>query len=402
MPELSQKQKLFRDFLINKLGFINDDFLSKYVDYLEVVSPRFKFLGAQPKIWDEGLKQFRPAVENNYNTYIETENYFIPEKFNSIDLLMTEVKIKKENKIKNVYNPNDYISATDISNFTYCPISYAIAKTYALEKLESAQIGTLEHEKKRLLDYISTPVKDRKFTAEEEFVEYGNNPFLDESNKYFFEDLKNSEIIYSGHDKNSTDKKYFKSSKGKFVGQPDYIFRNKINNFNFVVEEKYQFVPKDPSSFYHNNYTEEEETKIQNKRNSNTFFENHKNQLKSYIFGLNDQNFKYGYLVYWKYEMEGGCQNVISCKVLKITNSDENRNSLVAKWEELRITKTNKGGEFLLENRNPAKCANCVTNILCGHKTGRFKSYSIPYSTNFLKVYYAEFPKDLKKNSDDS
>lgn len=70
MTELSERQILFRDFLINKLGFINDDFLLKYLNYLEIVSPRFRILAAQEKIRDEDSGEFKPKFENPYTTYI--------------------------------------------------------------------------------------------------------------------------------------------------------------------------------------------------------------------------------------------------------------------------------------------------------------------------------------------
>lgn len=404
MIYLSYKQDLFKNYLIKKIGFIEDTFLNKYVVLLEMVSPRLKLLGKQKKIWSEEKQEYLPEKEDDYKKYIEKDNYFIPEKFNVIDLLNIELNIKKNSDYTLKTIQLDFISATDISNFTYCPVSYAISKTFELPKLETAILGTSQHEKQTLINYLR-PFKVTQYDCTNPFLVNTNevektlsfNPLLNEDNQLFFDELSKSSIIFYGHDSKESKNKYFKSVNGNFVGQPDYIFKKDTSNDIFVVEEKFQFLPKDPSNFEYNNYSYEDEQKIIKKRTNKTFFSNHINQLSSYIYGIGEYEIKYGYLVYWKYELDDGNPNIVACNVLRIDKTENGRKQIRETFINLKNLITNKGGIFDINTRVPAKCASCVSNLLCGHKTGRFNSFSIPYSKDYLKIYFTPFPEELKK-----
>jgi hypothetical protein len=400
MTNLSYKQELFKTYLIKKIGFIEDAFLNKYVSLLEMVSPKLKHLGKQKKIWSEEEQKFLPEKEDPYNKYIEKDNYFLPEKFNVIDLLNIELNIKKNSDYTLKPIQLNFISATDISNFTYCPVSFAISKTFELPKLESAILGTSQHEKQTLINYLR-PFKETEYIDLVNTIEVEKtlsfNPLLNDDNRIFFDELSKSSIVFYGHDGKESKNKYFKSVNGNFVGQPDYIFKNDTTNDIFVVEEKFQFLPKDPSTFDYSYYSNEEEQKIIKKRTSKTFFSNHINQLSSYIYGIGEYDIKYGYLVYWKYELDNGNPNIVACNVLRIDKTENGRQQIRETFINLKNLITNKGGVFDVNTRVPAKCASCVSNLLCGHKTGKFNSFSIPYSKDYIKVYFATFPEELKK-----
>jgi len=404
MSNLSEKQNLFKDYLIKKLGFIDDLFLKDYTKFLEIVSPRFKLLGKQKKIWNEEEQRYFPEKSNPFNQHIETENYFIPTDFNIIDLLNIELNIKKNSEYIQKEIQLAYISATDISNFTYCPVSFAISKTFELPKYESAILGTAQHEKQSLINYLQpfkikedVYIENQYLNTIEVEMTLDVNPLLTDENRFFFNELSGSSIVFYGHDSKEIKKSYFKSSKGNFVGQPDYIFRNNNTLDTFVVEEKFQFAAKNPFNSHHSDYSAEGVRQIINKRKSNDFFSNHKNQLRSYIYGINDYDIKYGYLVYWKYVLEYGKPKIIACNILRIDKTDKDRQKVRETFITIKDLITNKGSAFDLNTRNPAKCANCVSSLLCGHKTGKFTSFSIPYSKDYLKTYYTKFPEELKK-----
>lgn len=76
------------------------------------------------------------------------------------------------------------------------------------------------------------------------------------------------------------------------------------------------------------------------------------------------------------------------------------KEALRLKFKELSQAVKGNGGKFNKDERNPAKCASCIANLLCGHKTGQFEDYSIPYSLNYLKTYYAKFPEELRKDDE--
>jgi hypothetical protein len=326
-PALTCKQILFRDFLIQRLGFIKDKFLDLYLKTLELSAHKF----------------------NKKNTIINH--------------LTFEIKAKGEAQ----YNPknNNLISATDISNYTYCPVSYSISKTFNLPKIESAAHGTYLHEKHRIINYLTSI----EATRANNFPFKISNPFLNESNKSFFEDLNDSTLIYYSQDKN-----YF--IKGDYVGQPDYILKN---THHYIVEEKFQYQNRE-------------------ERHINSFYDNHINQVASYIYGIPDYNLAYGYLVYWKYYFDNGRPIIHTCYVTKIEKSNETLKNLKTAYINLKKFNTNKLQPFNITTRNPGKCANCISNLLCGHKTGRFDQLSIPYSQEYMKTYFAAFPKELKPN----
>jgi CRISPR/Cas system-associated exonuclease Cas4 (RecB family) len=248
-----------------------------------------------------------------------------------------------------------YVSATDISSFVFCPVSYCIKKSFNEdEPNEEAIIGTELHEENRLVGYVAGSKNKFEFTGS-----VTESKFYNSQNKDFFDDLRNSNINYVGH--NNTTKKYFKSSKGKFVGQPDYVFTNR-NGENFIVEEKYRNLKKELRSLR----------------------DNHKAQLASYIIGLDELKANYGYLVYWYYSYEDNKRYVKKCVAFRIDKSESDQQ--IIRYAYKNIVNLNAGHNYSFNNSelDANKCANCIVRKFCGHKTGRLNKVSIPYS----KEYY--------------
>lgn len=402
MSALSHKQRLFKNYLLKKLGFLDDEFLKNYISILEKISPRFSILGKKRKIWNEEDQRFYPENIDVNKKYIEKENYFIPEKFNIIDLLNIELNIKKNKDYICKKIQLETISATDISNYTYCPISFAISKTFELPKYESSIIGTSLHNENTLINYLQA-FKDSHLgllNAPQKiltgrYLDRYLNRYQDEYNQIFFDELKQSSIIFHGHNSLETTK-YFKSKIGNYVGQPDYIFKNESSNNFFVVEEKFQYIPSSPS-FHNKNITDEEIDNIEKKRKGKPFSSNHINQLKSYLYGINEYELKYGFLLYWLYQLDNGNQSISSCKVLRIEKTEKGREEIREVFINIKNLINNKEEKFDIKLRVPSKCASCVSNLLCGHKLGNFNSFTIPYSNRFLKTYFSPFPEELIK-----
>ncbi len=392
------RREIFLSYLVKKIGFNHDTFLEDYLRYLSLNIPKLKQLGRKNKILDGIYTHVEDPKPNT--EYFDMGDYYIPKRFSIIDYLLIEIKIKKKSEFKLKEKSLKYISATDLANFTFCPISFAISSSFELPKYEAAILGTSQHEKNRLLYYLKPDkvsefyAKGEKNTAAQNGIEHSYNEYLNSDNEHFFNDVSNSSILFFGHNDNEIEKKYFKSHKGLYIGQPDYIFKNEISNNIYVVEEKFQFTPKDPSSYYY--ITEEEGLRIEKKRARKVFFDNHINQLSSYIYGIHDYEIEYGYLVYWKYELHNKTPKIISCNVLKIARSENGKKNIQNVYSDLRHAINKGGGDFDVSKRLPAKCAGCVSNILCGHKTGRFSNYKIPYSLEHLKPLFIPFPEELK------
>lgn len=260
--------------------------------------------------------------------------------------------------IKDFYiqNPRlDYITASDISSYVFCPASYCIKKTFSeVEENEEALIGTELHKKNRLLSLFENN-KSKSTTSGNELEE----DFYTIYNKDFFDDIKSSTIMYVGH--NESSEKYFVSNKGRFFGQPDYVFTNNRGE-NFIVEEKFRSIKKEIRSLR----------------------ENHKAQLTSYIIGLNKFEAKYGYLVYWYYVYERGRKYVSKCTVFRIDRSDSDQLEMRKIYKD--IIKLNDGSVFSFDisRIEGQKCANCIVKNFCGHKTGRLNEISLPYDIRYF------------------
>lgn len=374
--DLSDRQEIYKNYLVDRLGFIKDTFLSKYLKKLYFSAISFRYLGALPI---EYTVDSNEIIEKD--GYIIKHELYVPKKFSIIDFLDKEFKTKISFDF--TLRPlSVLISASDIANFTFCPVSYSISKTFFINKIDSAIIGSVFHEEKILLKYYNEMnwlnVANNDISKDSEYL------FINNFNKFFFDDINSSRIIYSGHD-NNTERKYFINSKGGYSGQPDYIFQNKDSEF-FVVEEKFQF---------HNNLSVDFNPNLK-------FYSNHKNQLLSYLHGIHDYPLNYGYLVYWSYDMNYGIPTLHHCNVLKLIKSDDSKIHLNSIFLDIKKFQSSSTIDFDLQLRNPNKCANCVCGLLCGHKTGRYNTLSYPYSETFLRTFPAPFPKELKRYKTDS
>ena len=161
--------------------------------------------------------------------YKDNGAFFEIESFSIFNYLQLEIKIKEHGLYDLITLNSDYISASDIANFTYCPVSFAISKSIKSKTLSSAQIGLELHETSIINSMISSESKKEKTVNNSDEISY------DENFKNLNDLLKNCEVLYSGHSQ-SEKIKYFKSLKGNFIGQPDFILRNKITNKIFVLD----------------------------------------------------------------------------------------------------------------------------------------------------------------------
>ncbi len=404
----SEKQFALIKFFLLKLNFleeefsINDSFTKKYLDNLNKTYTQFKNIG---NCTDE--KSLMPYFKYSYDG-----NIYRIDEFTLINYLQLELKIKESKDFIIQNNVNLKItSATDIANYTYCPVSYSISKSFTTKKIESAEIGTEKHSD----SYINKLVKEKsEYTGETKNADFEYNEFdlnYDENFIELKELLKDYEILYSGHNENVV--KYFKNDKGNFVGQPDFILKNIITNEIIVVEEKYQFIPSVIKDYSHNYYdsTKAAEAEItyerimkgiNEKRNKNYFYKNHINQVKSYLYGISEYPINNAILIYWKYEIKENMKIVTKCYFKKIDKSQEkiDRDELNDIFKQIK--KVNTDGKINFNFKNPLKCAACVNNFLCGHKTGKFEYFTIPYKLEFIEINNkVPFPDILKKTKDD-
>ena len=350
---------------MKKLGFEESDFRNQYIKYLTEIVFIHKGLAAiEEKDWD---------YTNPKLFYYSDGEMFLPEEFNIVDFLIQEYRYKKNNEFKPLTNKSNYISATDLANYTYCPIGYSIGCTYETPKNYLAEIGTSKHEEHRLINAFKPSKENDELASKKDFLQF----FQNDETKEFISDIEYSNVIFSGHDKNK--EKYFINESKGFIGQPDYIFINNENKY-FIVEEKF---------------------KRNKDSNQNFFFRNHKVQLAAYIYYIEKYKIDYGYLVYWLYENYGTSVSIEKCKVLKISRTQSAEDFLNNAFSNVLSFKTKKYIDINISDLNPKKCANCVYVLLCGHKNKRRNQVTIPYQSSYFSLYYAKYPEILKKEVND-
>lgn len=335
MP-LSKNQKAFRDHLLKQLGFTEGEILDSFC---RAVDSRYDGETHEVTFKDKKLDKWITAQVA----------------FTIIDLLMDELNIRKQKKRIDKASVTSTISATDLAAYTFCPASYAIAKTFVVESTEEMDRGTEQHERQWLLNDTFQAFRQ----SDEHSV---MDRYITRDNSAFFRELKESKLIFAGH--NGNEKKFFYDKTGKFVGQPDYVFQNKHGQ-NFIVEEKFQFSKKDFTNY-----------------------NNHKVQLASYLFGIDEFNAQYGYLVYWQEYWQkntGVCssqdrwQHIDKCEVHRLEKSEAMRAFIQDIFKSVNSLKKGNILKFNTSKINPNKCIRCSSRSLCGHKTGRFEDISYPY-----------------------
>ncbi len=264
-------------YLLQQLNFTDYDesFTLDYLKKLKAAVFRFKKIGDCDKkeIEFHGEKRYIPANGLRTIHYVENEENFEVLSLSIFQYLQLEINIKKKRLYKYNYISREKISATDISNFTFCPANFAISKTFSYKALEETVQGTEFHEK-NILRYLF----NRVYRQAPKNLRKEKNKFSDfssvRSDEAFIElrkTVENRKILYSGHIKDS---KIFQSLKGNYAGNPDYILQEKNSGEIFVVEEKFRF---------QNNDNEVE-----------VFHQNHLNQILSYIYGIHEPRISFG------------------------------------------------------------------------------------------------------------
>jgi hypothetical protein len=146
---------------------------------------------------------------------------------------------------------------------------------------------------------------------------------------------------------------------------------------------------------------------IEQIRQRTVFYDNHLNQLRSYIYAIPDYGPMYGYLVYWRYSLPDRdnsdrsysyslqCEQIRARKISGI--NDAERNEIREVYTRLMNAMREGGGHFDATHRSPSKCAGCVHGVLCGHKMGLFDRYTFPYDRRYLETKRVPFPDELRK-----
>ncbi|MDF7815158.1 hypothetical protein [Hymenobacter sp. YC55] len=351
---LNEKRASYFDIWLRKLGFRDDIIREQYISQLYNMfvnkfkdKKKFTYWGyGQTSLSEYTVQDFAEMVSANLGAEISFKRPTIMKRVILEDSQSIENFILDKLKLK-------YVTASNIAGYIYCPVSYCIQKSFRDDPTEEGEIGAKLHNDNRLISYIDG-IKG-KFEVSNNIK---TNVLYSRYNYDFFTEIRQASVYFVGHANDR--KEYFKSSKGRFVGQPDYIFTNRDNN-KFIVEEKF----------------------INAKKEKHYFKDSHIAQLTSYIEGLDLINAKYGYLVYWYYEYVDEKMVIKKCSALKISQSEQNKNKLREAYKNIMDINTGTVIDFDSSTLDANKCANCVVRRFCGHKSGRPKTLSIPYDKRY-------------------
>ena len=363
MSNYSKRQYLFAVYLLKQFGIEDSIFIDKFLQYY--------------------------AMAFGYYRQYESGTFFNTS--DSIEELLLEKTIRKERrKIQQKEIGKKHFNATDLANFTFCPVSFAINYSFVIEHptgKKYTDIGNDLHNKLNLIKRVENFEKTKN-TEHSLF----NQPEILK--------ILNSKVVYNGH--NREVKQYFFNEENKIACDPDYIFLDNNQEY-FVVEEKYHYY-KDPKKTTYNEKwlewngyydTGEDMTeRVENWENfKSIFFKNHQIQVIAYLKNIKEYTLKYGFLVYWYYDFNDANEpyiHKVGVKRIVIDSYTEtfyNQTELAIK----NFTKDTKQ-VFDTENVNPNKCAGCVVNKYCGHKNKRHKEFTLPYNLDYLSFYPADYP----------
>jgi hypothetical protein len=272
-----------------------------------------------------------------------------------------EIRNRSINLFSNKFNPNKITLISDLNDFEFCPVSFAINETYAISSNVSWEKDEWLGDKKHLIDRYNDFQRTKNYT--ETFKDSSID--INDTVKNDFDEIFNSKIIINNYDGSSS--KFYSNPTDTVRGNPDYVFEN-TNKSRFAVVEK---------------FTKRTSEEIA------TAFNNDLIKLYGYIFELTSLNIDFGYLIYWYWQLEDivdGNRNIKkkirirTYRIFKVEKTTENKSKLMSILN--KVNEFKRTGKLEVDGDKisyPNKCLNCSVVSYCNHKTGKFNTIKLPY-----------------------
>jgi hypothetical protein len=273
-----------------------------------------------------------------------------------------EISNRTNNTFTKIFNPGKITLISDLSDFEFCPVSFAINQTYNVSSNATWEKDEWLGDKKHLIDRYNDfrRTKNISETFKDSSIEITDKVRND------FDEIFNSKIIINNYDGSSNT--FYSNSTNTVRGNPDYVFEN-TSGKRFAVIEKFT------------------------KRTSEgiaTAFNNDLIKLYGYVFELASLNIDFGYLIYWYWQIDSindgnGIKKKIrirTYRIFKVENTAENKSRLATSLS--RLNEFKRTGKFEVDGdriSHPNKCLNCSVVSYCNHKTGKFNIVKLPYDT---------------------
>lgn len=359
---MTEKQIIYADYLLKCLGFSgyqeNKEYVTEVANYM---SRDYRFINRLREAY--GLSG---ALDSTF-------------KLGVIDSLRVEYDIRRRGLVKFRINRKNYLSATDISSYVFCPVSFSIKNSIITIENPVEEEGTNLHENMMLMKFLKP---GQSYGFKQDLSKNQNSISSQLASRYpdFFKDVSNSSLVFSGHTAKDSMSVYFSNDRYNYVGQPDYIFKKRHSSEHFVVEEKFH---------YYDNY-----------HRMNTMFGNQAAQLASYISMINDPAISYGYLIHWVFKYyDNGNPYVHYADIKRIDKSVATSQRVVGILNEIKSFVRNGEMSIQTQQNSWIKCARCSLRPWCGHKTRQLSTLRFPYSEKYLKLIYQKFPDELRTHA---
>ncbi len=279
-----------------------------------------------------------------------------------------EILIRQKNALKNIYNADKILLVSDLGNFEFCPVSFAINETYEISAIQSWDKDEWLGEKKHLLHRYKEFQKTKNF---QKVFEDSSIDISDALLSDFGEIFSTNLVLENFESKNNT---IYSNETNTIRGLPDYVFET-TEGKRFVVTEKF--------------------TK-RTSEDKDTAFYNDLVKVYAYINELTTLKLDFGYIIYWYWQIDdivddsGHTKKKIRVKAYKkfrIENTTENKTKLAESISRIKEFKRSKQFEIDGDKISyPNKCLHCSVVSYCNHKTGKFNSIKLPYNINDFTI----------------
>lgn len=275
----------------------------------------------------------------------------------------------RKNKLYSLnYNPQKVTRVSDVGDFEFCPVSFAIKETYSIPDNSTWEKDEWVGDKIHLSDRYKIFQKGKDFHNV-----FGDSTIeINETLENDFKDIFNSAMVLNNYDRAS--EQYFTNESDTLRGNPNYVFKNKDGERYAVIEKFTKWTNENIPSAFINDLL----------------------RLYGYIFELNTLKLDFGLFIYWFWfyddieTNDGRIKKKIrikSYKIFKAKKTDSNRKKLNKTINEIETFKQTQRLTVDGENISYAnKCLHCSVFSYCNHKTGRFNNVNIPYTIDNLTI----------------
>jgi len=330
--------------------------LDKHIEYLESCLTCLRIEGIKQTQFKKYIIETIIYEDYHGNSQITRLRFALYLKY-----FKEEISNRTKNAFTKIFNPKKITLVSDLSDFEFCPVSYAINETYAVSSNSTWEKDEWLGEKKHLIDRYNDFQKTKNIseTFKDSSIE------ISDTVKNDFNEIFNAKLVINNYD--GSNNTFYSNPTDTVRGNPDYVFES-TSGRRFAVIEKFT------------------------KRTSEgiaTAFNNDLIKLYGYIFELASLNIDFGYLIYWYWQLDdidegnGNIKKKIrirTYRIFKVEKTTENKSKLTTSLS--RVNEFKRTGKFEVDGDRisyPNKCLNCSVVSYCNHKIGKFNTIKLPY-----------------------